>query len=48
MRVEVTTGATERGELLVEIQYQLKTEHDPRSLVFPYYLLPDVVQEGEA
>ena len=48
IEVAVTPGATERGELLIEISYTPKGEHDPRSLVFPYYLLPDAVEEGEA
>ena len=38
MQVRVTPGATELGELFIEIAYQLKGQHDPRSLVFPYYL----------
>lgn len=45
--VKVTPGATEYGELHIEIIYSPKDEHDPRSLVFPYYLLPDAVEEGE-
>ena len=46
--ITVIPGATEYGELLIEIIYAPKGEHDPQSLVFPYYLLPDVAQEGEA
>ena len=41
MQVRVTPGATELGELFIEIAYQLKGQHDPRSLVFPYYLTPE-------
>ncbi|MDQ7024437.1 MAG: GPW/gp25 family protein [Anaerolineae bacterium] len=44
--IEVTPGATDRGELLIEITYSPKAEHDPSSLVFPYYLLPDSADEG--
>jgi phage baseplate assembly protein W len=47
MDIIVTPGATERGELLIEITYTPKGEHDPRSLVFPYYLLPDAAEQGE-
>ena len=39
-RVAVTPGATELGELVIEIDYEIKGQYDPRSLVFPYYLLP--------
>jgi uncharacterized protein len=44
--IEVTPGATELGELLIEITYTPKDEHDPASLVFPYYLIPDSGNEG--
>jgi phage baseplate assembly protein W len=27
--------------LLIEIEYQIKATHDQRSLVFPFYLIPD-------
>jgi phage baseplate assembly protein W len=46
--IDVTPGATEYGELLIEITYSPKNEHDPRSLIFPYYLLPDTSPEGES
>ncbi len=38
--VEVTAGTADRGELFIKVTYTLKGEHDPRSLVYPYYLLP--------
>ena len=38
--VEITFGVAERGELLIKVLYSLKGEHDPRSLVYPFYLLP--------
>ena len=38
--VEVTAGTADRGELFINVTYTLKGEHDPRSLVYPYYLLP--------
>ena len=38
--VEVTPGATDLGELFIRLVYSLKDEHDPRSLVYPYYLQP--------
>jgi phage baseplate assembly protein W len=38
--VTVTPGATEYGELNIALEYEVKATHDPRSMVFPYYLLP--------
>jgi len=38
--VTVTPGASERGELFINLVYQIKGQHDVRSLVYPYYLLP--------
>ena len=38
--VEVTAGTADRGELFIKVSYSLKGEHNPRSLVYPYYLLP--------
>lgn len=37
--ITVTPGATERGELIIEIAYRIKDQHDLRSLVYPYYLI---------
>ena len=37
----VTPGATERGELMVRISYQIKANYDAHSLVFPFYLTPE-------
>ena len=37
--IEVTPGTADRGELFIKVEYSLKGEHDPRSLVYPYYLL---------
>jgi phage baseplate assembly protein W len=38
--VTVTPGASEYGELFINLVYQIKGQHDVRSLVYPYYLLP--------
>lgn len=38
--VRVVPGAQEWGELLIEIMYELKDQHDVRSLVYPFYLTP--------
>jgi uncharacterized protein len=40
-QVRVTPGATELGELFIEVVYQIKGDHDLRSLVYPYYLTPE-------
>lgn len=39
--VKVTPGATDLGELIIEVSYQIKGQYDQRSLVYPYYLLPE-------
>ena len=44
-RIDVVTvlvefGATELGEMFVNIQYRIKDSHDIRSLVLPYYIIP--------
>jgi phage baseplate assembly protein W len=39
-QVTVTPGATELGEMMIHLTYRVKGQHDPRSLVYPYYLLP--------
>lgn len=38
--VVATAGNPEIGELRIEIFYQIKDQHDERSLVYPFYLLP--------
>lgn len=35
----VTPGGTELGELFIQLRYEVKGQHDPRSMVFPYYLI---------
>ncbi|GIK66483.1 MAG: hypothetical protein BroJett018_42770 [Chloroflexota bacterium] len=32
------------GVLMIEVSYSIKTTQDPRSLVFPFYLLPDQIE----
>jgi phage baseplate assembly protein W len=48
--VEVTPGGSESGsaygELFIRIAYEVKGQHDPRSLVYPYYLHPQTTEEG--
>lgn len=38
--VVATPGNPEIGELQIEIFYKIKDQHDDRSLVYPFYLLP--------
>lgn len=32
------------GILMIQIDYEIKATQDPRSLVFPFYLLPDDIE----
>jgi uncharacterized protein len=38
--VKAHAGNPEIGELMIDIVYTLKDQHDVRSLVYPFYLLP--------
>ena len=45
-RIEVTEinvrpDARERERLLITIEYEVKATHDKRSLVYPFYLIPE-------
>jgi Bacteriophage baseplate protein W len=44
--VEVTPGGSVYGELFIRVLYEIKGQHDPRSLVFPFYLNPQSIEEG--
>ena len=37
--VEISTASQQNGMLLAEIQYVVKDSHDPRSIVFPFFLM---------
>lgn len=39
--VAVTPDQNEHGRLFIDIQYQLRATSDKRSLVFPFYLIPE-------
>jgi len=43
--IEVTPGATELGELTIQITYRHKKDYNNRILVYPYYLLPEAEEE---
>ncbi len=38
--IKVSPGSTELGEMWIDVTYQIKGQYEPRSLVFPYYLVP--------
>jgi hypothetical protein len=38
--VTVNPDAQHEGRLLIDIRYQVKSTHDRRSLVFPFYRIP--------
>jgi hypothetical protein len=40
IQVEVAPDPIENNRLLIEIQYEVKANHDRRSLVYPFYLIP--------
>lgn len=40
-RVDVAPDADDPARLLIDIQYEIKTTHDRRSLVYPFYLIPE-------
>ena len=39
--VRVGTDPDDHARLMIEIEYEIKTTHDRRSLVFPFYLIPE-------
>jgi phage baseplate assembly protein W len=40
IQVKVSPDPEENNRLLVEIEYEVKTTRDRRSLVYPFYLIP--------
>ncbi len=40
MQVDVNPDPKEHNRMLIEILYQVKANHDRRSLVYPFYLIP--------
>jgi hypothetical protein len=39
--VAVNPDPNQHGRVLIDIQYQLRATSDKRSLVFPFYLIPE-------
>ena len=44
-KVDARPDEQERSRLIIFIEYQVKATHDQRSLVFPFYLIPEVVRK---
>ncbi len=40
-RIDVHPDTEEMSRLIIEIQYEVKATHDRRSLVYPFYLIPE-------
>jgi uncharacterized protein len=41
IEVSVTPDPDEANALIIQIQYEIKATHDQRSLVYPFYLIPE-------
>lgn len=41
IRVDVLHDTDQANCLIIEIHYEVKATHDQRSLVYPFYLIPD-------
>lgn len=41
LQVDVTSDPSDHGRLLIEVEYEMKSTHDRRSLVYPFYLIPE-------
>lgn len=41
LRVQVRPDPNEANCMLIEIEYEVKATHDQRSLIYPFYLIPD-------
>jgi len=39
--VETRADANDLARLIIDIQYEIKSTHDRRSLVYPFYLIPE-------
>jgi hypothetical protein len=41
IQIDVRQAGDEDNRLSIEIQYEIKATHDQRSLVYPFYLIPE-------
>jgi uncharacterized protein len=39
--VEVDVDTDDDGRVLIQVRYRIKSTHDERSLVYPFYLIPE-------
>ena len=39
--IEFDLGSSDKGELLIDITYQLRATNDIRNLVYPFYIIPE-------
>lgn len=50
-RIEVTdvdvTAGTDQGVLFIDVRYAIRGTNNPRSLVFPFYVIPSHDEPGE-
>jgi uncharacterized protein len=46
LEVSVSYDEIETGTLYVDISYQIVGSNDPRNLVFPFYVIPDIEATG--
>ncbi len=40
-KVEIGPDSQDTSRLLIEIEYKIKVNHDKRSLVYPFYIIPE-------
>ena len=41
LKINVRQDTEQTNSLLIEIEYEIKASHDQRSLVYPFYLIPE-------
>ena len=41
VEVDVTADPDDPARMLIDVQYRIKATHDRRSLVYPFYLIPE-------
>jgi hypothetical protein len=46
LEVGVSYDRIETGTLYVDVAYQIVGSNDPRNLVFPFYVIPDIEATG--
>jgi phage baseplate assembly protein W len=46
IQVDVAPDPKETCRMLIDIKYEIKATHDRRSLVYPFYLIPEEARAG--